>query len=82
MAEACNHVNTVSSTETLLANNQGTRRHMPEGRDLHKRAARVHLTRIAASLLEAATQLTLVQVLGVSKTLVHRVALRPSDEGQ
>jgi len=66
----------------LVANNQGTRRHMPEGRALHNRAARAHLTRIAASLLEAATQLTLVQVLGVSKTLVQRVALRPGDEGQ
>jgi len=55
---------------------------MPEGRYLHRRAARAHLTRIAASLLEAATQLTLVQVLGVSKTLVHQVALRPGDEGQ
>ena len=51
-AEVCNHVKTVSYTETLVSNNQGTRRHMP--------AAHIHLTRIAASLLVAATELTLV----------------------
>ena len=33
-------------------------------------------------MLEAATQLTRVQVLGVSETSVHLVALRPRDEWQ